>query len=85
MTGDNTTELLIGAAAAFLVIGLAAVVIRRWRLDAGQEWHQDDLLQALADLDDEYEAGEIDERTYRRERAELKQELAAIWYADEEE
>jgi hypothetical protein len=85
LTGDNTTELLIGAAAAFLVIGLAAVVIRRWRLDAGQEWHQDDLLQALADLDDEYEAGEIDERTYRRERAELKQELAAIWYADEEE
>jgi mono/diheme cytochrome c family protein len=85
LTGDNTTELLIGAAAAFLVIGLAAVVIRRWRMDAGEEWDQDDLLQALADLDDEYETGEIDERTYQRERAELKAELAAIWYADEEE
>ncbi|UCG23171.1 MAG: c-type cytochrome [Chloroflexota bacterium] len=85
LVGDNTTELLIGAAAALLVVALTAVVIRRWSLETGEEWDQDDLVQALADLDDEYEAGEIDERTYQRERAELKAELAAIWHADEEE
>ena len=68
-----------------LVIGLAAVFIRRWRVEAGEELSQDELLQMLADLDDEYEAGEIDERSYQRERAALKEELAAIWQSDEEE
>ena len=33
------------------------------------------LLEAIADLDDAYEAGEVDEATYRRERSELVEEL----------
>ena len=33
------------------------------------------LLEAIADLDDAYEAGELDEATYRRERSELVEEL----------
>jgi mono/diheme cytochrome c family protein len=82
--GDNSTELLIGAVAAVIVIGIAAVFIRRWRVEADDEWDQDELLQALADLDDEFAAGEIDERTYQRERDELKAELAAIWQSEEE-
>ncbi len=82
---DNTAELLIGAGAAVLVIGIAAIAVRRWRLEPDQELDQDDLLQALADLDDDYEAGEIAERDYQRERAALKAELAAIWQSDEEE
>ena len=80
---DNSTELLIGAVAAVIVTGIAAVFIRRWRFEAGEERDQDELLQALADLDDEFAAGEIDERTYQRERKDLKAELAAIWQGEE--
>jgi hypothetical protein len=84
--GGNTSELLIGAGAAVLVIGLGAVVVRRWQTSApDQEADQEELLQLLADLDDEFEAGEIEEQEYRRERDGLKAELAAIWHSEEEE
>jgi hypothetical protein len=85
LIGNNASELLIGAGAAIVVIGLAAVVIRRWQMDDRHELDQDELLQELADLDDEFEDGEIDEPEYRRERAALMADLAAIWHSEEEE
>ncbi len=39
----------------------------------------DALLAAIADLDDAYEAGTLDEATYQQQRADLKRRLAAIW------
>lgn len=84
IVGDNASELLIGAGAAVVVIGLAAVVVRRWQSDPGRQPDQEELLQILADLDDEFEAGELDEQEYRRERAALMAELAAIWQREEE-
>lgn len=85
LVGGNANELLIGVGAAVVVIGLAAVTIRRWQANPGQEADQEELLQLLADLDDEFEAGEIDEQEYHRERAALKAELAAIWQSEEGE
>jgi hypothetical protein len=83
---DNTTELLVGAVVALAVIGVAVVAIRRWRLaPAGdEEMDRDELLQAIADLDDEYEAGEIGERDYQRERAAYIDQLTEIWQDEEE-
>jgi hypothetical protein len=37
------------------------------------------LLQAIADLDDAYEAGELDEDEYQQQRQELKTRLTAVW------
>jgi hypothetical protein len=86
LVGGNTSELLIGAGAAVVVIALGALAVRRWQTGAAdQEADQDELLQLLADLDDEFEAGDIDEQEYHRERAALKAELAAIWQSEEGE
>lgn len=37
------------------------------------------LLQAIADLDDAYEAGELDEAEYQQQRQALKDRLTAVW------
>lgn len=37
------------------------------------------LLQAIADLDDAYEAGELDEAAYQQQRQALKDRLTAVW------
>jgi len=81
---DNQSELLIGLAVAVLVIGVAGVFIWRWRrepVDAyiPDRYSRQDLLQAIADLDDDYELGRISEDRYHREREELKSELVALW------
>jgi len=39
----------------------------------------DDLLRAIAELDDAFEAETMDEAAYQAARADLKQQLAAIW------
>lgn len=80
LVGDNTLELVIGLGAAALVIGIAAVAIRRWRLEPEEEYlDRDQLLQEMADLDDAYEAGEIGEADYQSQRQEIKDDLMAIW------
>jgi hypothetical protein len=80
LVGGNTLELVIGLGAAALVIGIAAVVIRRWRLEPEEEYlDRDQLLQEMADLDDAYEAGEIGEADYHSQRQEIKDELMALW------
>ncbi len=83
LVSDNALELAIGFAAALVVAGIAAVVIRRWRLDSGDEiLDRDELLQEIADLDDAYEAGEIGEADYHRDREAILADLKAIWEAD---
>jgi hypothetical protein len=39
----------------------------------------DQLLQEIADLDEAYEAGEVEEAKYRAERQRLKEELKSLW------
>lgn len=39
----------------------------------------DELLRAIADLDDAYEAGTLEEAAYQTRRDELKRQLAAVW------
>lgn len=80
LVSDNALELVIGLGAAVLVIGIAAVAIRRWRLEPGEEYlDRDQLLQEMADLDDAFDAGEIEEAEYQSQRQELKAELMAMW------
>jgi hypothetical protein len=76
---DNSSELLIGITMAAGVLVIAMVVIRRWRQEPVQVMSREELLQELADLDDAFEAGEINEATYHREREEIKADLMRIW------
>lgn len=84
---DNQTELLIGAAAALVMIGVAAVFVQRWRREpvegiAYAEYDRGALLQAIAELDDDFEAGLVSAESYHRKREELKTELMALWEED---
>ncbi len=79
---DNSAEILIGGVAAVLVIVGSVFAVRRWRLEPEELLSRDDLLQEVADLDDEFEAGEIAEDEYRQERQELLEELSAVWDED---
>jgi len=86
LVSDNVLELAIGFGVALLVAGIAAVVIRRWRLDSADEpLDRDELLQEIADLDDAYEAGEISEADYHLEREAILADLKAVWEADSSE
>ncbi|MCP4418119.1 MAG: hypothetical protein GY805_15965 [Chloroflexi bacterium] len=44
-----------------------------------QDGELEKLLQSIADLDDVYEAGELDEADYRQQRQDLKSQLTAVW------
>lgn len=79
LSRNNAAELLIGAGVIFIAVAVAVFVVRQWRSEPYEEMDADELIQALADLDDDYEAGLIDEAEYLRERDELKAELLALW------
>lgn len=90
---DQTTELLIGGGALLLAAVGGVFLWRAWQKRAAgddEEWEEaaeaavvsadaDELLQAIADLDDRFEAGGIEEAEYQAQRAELKRRLAAKW------
>lgn len=85
---DRTTELVIGAGALLLVAAVSFVFIRNWRRSQNEDavndeetelFDRDALLEEIAALDDAYEAGEIDEASYQRERDALKEALLAVW------
>ncbi len=78
--GDNALEMVIGVAVAGVVIGGAAFMVRRWRNETEDVYpSREELLQEIADLDDAFEAGEVDENEYHSQREELKAELMTIW------
>jgi mono/diheme cytochrome c family protein len=82
---DQGAALAVGAGTLLLVVALAAYVTRSWRREPEEtEWEAaeadaDELLQAIAELDDAYEQGEITETDYRREREDLKAALRDAW------
>lgn len=76
---SDTLNLALGAGA------LAAVLLaggwwwyRRSQTTRGDSPTRDDFIQAIAELDDDYAAGEMDQRSYERERQELKGELLKL-------
>ncbi len=76
---SNLTGSLVGAGA--LLAALAAVSIWYFRRPAVPQPAQrkEGLLQDIADLDDEYDAGKISAADYRVQRAKLKAELTRLW------
>ena len=92
---DSTTELLIGGGALLLAAVGGVFLWRYWqgRQDDEQAaWADevaagvvaptaaDDLLRAIAALDDAHEAGQLEDAAYQAQRADLKGQLAAMWY-----
>ncbi|WP_374688800.1 hypothetical protein, partial [Promineifilum sp.] len=87
---DPTRELAIGLGALLAAAVGGIFLWRAWQgRRADEEWEEepalaaggerDDLLRAIAALDDAREAGQLDEATYAARRAELKRRLAAVW------
>ena len=78
---NESQEILFGGLALILTIVGGGLLIRRWQ-DAPAYTAQPDLeglLEAVADLDDAFEAGEIPAGRYRRQRERLKAELRDLW------
>ncbi len=83
---NNNLQLLGGVVlgvAALAVLGLLLIpVVRRRQARAvpleSTADERMELLQAMADLDDEFEAGKISEAEYKEERARLKAELLEL-------
>lgn len=84
----------VGAGALILVLAGIAWWYRPWiggeeRADVEgeallrEERRRQSLLQAIADLDEAFEAGEVEEQVYRHRRRELKSELIALIKPDD--
>jgi mono/diheme cytochrome c family protein len=96
MTDENTNVLpfvLAGAGIGILLMagvlwwrqrGAASVAapVAAWRMPPASAG-RDELLQALAELDDAYQAGELDEETYFERREKLKERLIPLIDEDE--
>jgi mono/diheme cytochrome c family protein len=78
---SQTQSIVIGVV---VLIGATAVSFLYWqgrvrfRLQPGPQDHQVTLLQAIADLDDDFEAGRLKKQSYRRRRAQIKEELIEL-------
>ncbi len=78
---SETQGILIGAIA---LAGAVILAYMYWqghlglRLQPATQDRQSDLLQAIADLDDDYEAGGVKENAYRKKRASFKEDLIAL-------
>jgi hypothetical protein len=76
--------ILLGGTLLLIVAGGAAYTITSWRTGAeeAEELQADqvnNLLYELVNLDESYEAGKVDEAIYQEQRAQLLQQLAALW------
>ncbi|MFW5941070.1 MAG: c-type cytochrome [Chloroflexota bacterium] len=92
---DENTELLIGGGVLLLAVALGGYALHLWRNNqaapaadvagapvvqsAAVASRRDELLHAIAALDDAHQAGEIDDDTYEEQRQALKEELLEIW------
>ena len=73
--------MIIGGVVFLLVVVGAVFTVRSWQtpIPAADAGETEPLLQAVANLDDAYEAGGMDEGQYQQQREKLISELATIW------
>ena len=80
---DDTVELLLGGLALMVVVVAGLFLVRSWLETADSTTPDAEdaqiYLQAVANLDDAYAAGQIDSEKYTQQRAELLAELVPIW------
>ncbi len=78
---NDNQEMIIGLIAFGLALVAGVFLVRHWQGTTAVAGYteKEELLQAIADLDNEFEAGEIDQDEYTQERQQLKEELKAIW------
>ena len=83
---NSTNELIVGGAVLLLVVVVALFLVTRRDTDDYDEEEAeieqaeiDRLLLAVVDLDDDFEAGKVEEEAYQVQRRKLIGELAAIW------
>lgn len=82
---NESNELFIGVVALLMVGGGAFYAYRTWQKshavddEEELEWDKESLLQAIADLDDAYDSGELSEGEYQAERQRLKTLLLDVW------
>lgn len=83
---NTTSELIVGSGVLLASLAAAVFLIRTWQTPQPAIGGStiDDLLQAIADLDNAYENDEIDERRYTRQRKMLKSRLIDIWEIERE-
>ncbi len=81
LNGDATTGIVLGASVFLLVVVGAVFTVRSWRMPANnaEDEATERLLRTVADLDDTFEAGGIEEGQYQQQRDKLMGELADIW------
>ena len=81
---DNTSQTIgiavlgLAAVAAILLIAYPLIRRRANRAAVAATNRRMDLLQSIADLDDDFEAGKVSESTYKEERARLKAKLQEL-------
>ncbi len=82
---DDAVELILGGLALLVVVVAGLFLVRSWTETADSTTLDAEdtqiYLQAIANLDDAYAAGQIDSEKYTQQRAELLADLAAIWPA----
>ncbi len=76
---DNNQELIIGVIVLLLTIIIAAVILYKWRQPIDETAEINEILNDIAELDDAYATGEIEESKYQHQRERLKGDLATIW------
>jgi mono/diheme cytochrome c family protein len=81
LDGDTPSGLIIGASVFLLVAVGAVFTVRSWRMPAPavEDVETERLLRTVADLDDAFEDGSIDEAHYHEQREKLTGELAQSW------
>jgi hypothetical protein len=83
---DQTASIVIGLVT---LAGAVALAVAYWqgrlnlKTNAAVKDRQAVLLQAIANLDDEYDAGSMAQKPYRAKRAEFKDELITLMAAEE--
>ena len=81
---DNNSQMIglgvlgLAAVAAILLIAYPLIRRRANRVATATTNRRMELLQAIADLDDDFEAQKVSEATYKEERARLKGKLAEL-------